>query len=248
MGLLHKQGVDSLEALKMLEEINKENERKTKFQNRIDSLFWGTSKMPDNWTGRRFRNNITKGDVEYLFEQVNARHNAPFRYLKKEGIDSLWLITNSERLYALWYKENRKSKKYTQAFVKDNLNDIKKFRSMFISYLMQTNMSSYPHFEMQLISNVDTTFIYSKGQNLFQIPWDMNEKYKTYNPVLAIAIANLLPNEDYFSSKSRLNPTWSEVEEGIIRQIDFKSSFIDKKKWKKISKMERKKNSREHAI
>ncbi len=240
MGLLQKHGVGSLEALKILEEINKENEHITKFQKRIDSLTWGTSKMPDNWSGRRFTNCIAKSDIKNLFEQVNAKHNAPFRYLRNEGIDSLWLSKNSDRLFDLWYDENKKSKKYTQAFVKDILNDIKKFRGVFISYLNQTNTSRYPYFEMQLISHSDTTFISSLGQNLFQLPWSMNEEYNTYNPDLVITIANLLPNEDYFSSKNNLSPVWSIVEKGIISQIDFKSSFIDKKKWKKIARMKRK--------
>lgn len=245
MELLQEKEVDSSMTVRMLAEINKANERKIKFQHRRDPLVWGTSKILDNWKGKKHIKYIEKPEIDTLLTQINATHTSPLGYLKLNGIDSTWLSNNSERLYDTWFVANSKSKVYIQTFVKDVLADFEKFKGMYFSYLLQRNMSTYPYFEIQLVSkSSDTIRIYSEGQNLFQIPWNINGNYKSYNPNLAIEIAKLLPDEEYFSGKSRLNPSWNDVEEGIVRQIDFKSIFIDRKKWRKIAKLNKMKYSR----
>ncbi len=241
MHILQEKGIDSIKMNGMLAEINRENENRIKYRRRIDSMYWGTSTMLKNWKGKNYRKVITKPEIDYLFSEINIKNNGPFRYLQNEGVDSLWLSENSNRLYNLWFQENKKSKAFRQTYVKYNLENFKQFKECYMLCLLQRNMNNYPCFEVQIISNNnDTTFLKSQGQEFFQIPWNMNEQYKSYNANLAIALGKLLPNEDHFSSEKRLNPKYSDLEKEIINYIDFKSTSIDEKKWKKIAKTERK--------
>ncbi|MPQ48993.1 hypothetical protein GCQ56_18505 [Marinifilum sp. N1E240] len=240
MFLLSEHEIDSTEIEKIISEVNKRNTKRSIMQCYIDSTYWGSTNMLENWSEKRFIKNISKVEIEKLLNQINARHNSPFKYLKVNGIDSIWLKKNSERLIDMLSNGSKKQKPYWTAFYKDLFTDYDNFKWKYAFSLLRRNMDSYPYFEMQMVTrSSDTICINSEGQDLYQIPWTMNGEYKTYNPLLPISISNLIPEEECCSSKNRLNPSWSEIETNIIDWIKFKNYKIDKKKWRKIASEKR---------
>ena len=240
--LLEETQLDSTEIKSLLSEANQRNTKRSSFQRYIDSTYWGSVNMLDNWSERRFIKNISKNEIEKLLIQVNAKHNSPFKYLEINKIDSIWLQKNSERLIDKLSGGNDNRKPYWKEFYKDLFTDYDNFKWKYVFSLLRGNMDTYPYFEMQLHTNSkDTIFINSEGQDLYQIPWNMNGDHKIHNPLLPISISNLLPVEECCSGKNRLNPSWSEVEENLIDWLRFRNYKIDKRKWKKIARENRKK-------
>ena len=135
---------------------------------------------------------------------INVQKETYINYiLSSLEIDSSWLAKNASRLWDSYkpedFKVTEKSKQYCIKCLK-NLEYAKT-----ASYSIQGfNSTDYPFVEIQLIMRKDTAFVNTDGIKPFMLPWNINNKYKSFNPKLSIALGNILPDDDTYTNKHRL--------------------------------------------
>lgn len=219
------------------------NKRINESTRRSDSIFRVKTNMRDNWKGKEFIKNIEKSRVEDLLKEVNSTCKTPFKYFEENGIDSVWLSQNKNRLAKAYLNGKRKTKPYHFEFYRNQFSDLKRLKWDFTYLIMDDCMpGSYTHIEMQLVlKSRDTIRINSEGEGLFLVPWDMNGNYRTLNTMLPVKIAALLPDKKHCSNKTQLSPEWSLLEEYLYEWVNNERVHIDKEKWKKIARENRKK-------
>lgn len=147
---------------------------------------------------------IEKTKIEALINAITVKRESYINYiLANLGIDSAWLENNAARLWELYKpKESKISIKAKEYCIKC----LKNFRyAQIASYAIEGNHSTsdYPLVEIKLISKKDTLLIHTQGQLPYMLPWNMNNRYKSFNPQISIALAAILPYNDY-SNKYRL--------------------------------------------
>lgn len=180
---------------------------------------------------------IEESKVTALLNAVTVKRESYINYLLSNiDIDSIWLNENANRLWELYkpdrFKASEKARDYCIRCLK-NLEYAKK-----ASYGIQgaSSTSDYPFVEIRFISKEDTVFINTGGQRPFMLPWNMNEKYQSFNPNISISLAEILPYDDY-SNKGRLLGSKDRGEysfEGLLTTGIIYNNCVDwTKKWKK---------------
>jgi hypothetical protein len=180
---------------------------------------------------------IEKDKIQALVNAITVKRESYINFiLANLDIDSAWLESNAARLWELYKpKESKISAKAKEYCIKC----LKNFKyAQHSSYAIQERFgtSDYPYVEIKLICKRDTLIINTRGQLPFMLPWNMNNKYESYNPNIAIALADILPYDEY-SNRDRLLGSKDSGEysfEGILsRGIIFGQCFDRTKKRKK---------------
>ena len=219
MKILKSNGISKSKARKMTREINERNKRRVLLKQKVDSIAWGTSKRPENWTGKRDRGKIDMATVREFFSILNPKSLSPYPYLKGNGIDSIWLKKNEARLYEKWKEMFPEANNQTKREISLALKDFKLFKKTFFSILLSRNFTTYPYMEVVIEKkNQDSVLLTSRGQGFFQLPFEVNSR-KLYNPEIAISISKLVPDEKFYSVSKRLNPKWEKIEKAILWKI-----------------------------
>jgi hypothetical protein len=180
---------------------------------------------------------IDDSKIVALLNAITAKEESFINnYLFSLGIDSVWLNENASRLWDLYkpdrFKVSEKARDYCVRCLK-NLEYARK-----ASYAIQgsSSTSDYPFVEIRLINEKDTVFINTDGQKPFMLPWNVNEKYQSFNPQISIALADILPYDDY-SNRGRLlgyNGRREHSFEGLLTTGIIYDHCVDQtKKWKK---------------
>jgi hypothetical protein len=179
---------------------------------------------------------IDERKIIALLNAITTKRESYINYiLFSLDIDSVWLNDNANRLWELYkpdrFKVSEKARDYCIRCLK-NLKYAQK-----ASYGIQgaNSTSDYPFVEIRLVNKKDTVFINTMGQRPFMLPWNINEKYQSFNPRISIALADILPYEDY-SNKGRLLGSKGSGEysfEGLLTTGIIYSNCVDRtKKWK----------------
>lgn len=228
--LLKSRGISKSRAKKLTKQVNNQIDRKIAFKEKLDSIVWGTSSKPENWKGKRKIGSINKELLENLVNTINSKKISPYNYLRDTGIDSAWLQSNSKRLFENWLKLHPNAKEQSKSNISEALKDYNLFKKAFFHYITPGNFTHYPFFEISFITKSnDTIRLESRGQGQYQVPWTLNDK-KNYNPKLSILISNLIPDQQFYSVKSRLDPDWSQTEEGILNAFERVQNMYESKK------------------
>jgi hypothetical protein len=166
---------------------------------------WYSSRLKlENIKAKTEIGEIEENKIMTLLRAITAQKESFINYyLSSLDIDSIWLENNASRLWELYrpvkFKASEKSKEYCIKCLK-NIEYAQK-----ASYRIQGDQSTsdYPFVEIRIISKRDTILINTGGQKPFMLPWNIDDKYKSYNPQISIALANILPFDDY-TNKDRL--------------------------------------------
>ena len=151
------------------------------------------------------------------------------------SIDSMWHLSNKDRLVSDWLTTYENSDKLEKEYAKYVLNDFKQFQRMAYYHVLQSNTSGYSSVTIAFENDSDTLFVHSTGQESFLIPWESDTTYKNYDPKVSELVSQFLPT-DILINKRTLNPKLEEFEQGILRELSFKVNFFDRKKFKKSLK------------
>lgn len=147
---------------------------------------------------------IEESKIANLLDAVTAKKESYINYiLPCLGIDSVWLSDNADRLWELYkpegFKVSEEAKKYC-------IECLKNFEyAQRASYGIQgaSSTSDYPFVEIRVIIKEDTIFINTAAQMPLMLPWNIADKYQSFNPRISVALADILPYDDY-SNKGRL--------------------------------------------
>jgi hypothetical protein len=148
---------------------------------------------------------IEETKISTLLNAITAKKESYINYiLSNLDIDSAWMIDNADRLWEQYkpdrFKVSEKARDYCIRCLK-NFEYAQK-----ASYTIQgeRSTSDYPFVEIRLITKKDTVFINTEGQKPYMLPWNINGRYQSFNPKISIALADILPYDNY-SNKSRLD-------------------------------------------
>jgi hypothetical protein len=183
---------------------------------------------------------IEEARINALLSAITATRASYINYyLSSLNIDSIWLEENASRLWEQYkpdkFKVSEKAKAYCIKCLKNE-----KFAQK-ASYRIQgaSSTSDYPFVEIRIFSKSDTIFINTGGQEPFMLPWNMDGKYRSYNPRISIALADILPFGDY-SNKKRLlgnNGRGENSFEGLLTTGIIYDNCVDRRKKRKRWKL-----------
>lgn len=180
---------------------------------------------------------IDDGKITALLNAITARKESYINYvLFSLDIDSVWLNDNANRLWELYKPDRFKVSKKAREYCIRCLQNLKYAQKASYGIQGASRTSDYPFVEIRLVSKKDTVFINTEGQRPFMLPWNVNEKYQSFNPRISIALADILPYEDY-SNKKRLLGSKDRGDysfEGLLATGVIYSNCVDKRgKWKR---------------
>lgn len=199
----------NLDNMKLLDklDINKDKDSLTNLVNSVIASRhpWYSSRIKlENIKTRTEIGEIEETKIRTLLNAITAQKESFINYfLSSLDIDSVWLENNASRLWELYRPEKFKVSEKSKEYCIKCLKNIKYAQKA--SYRIQGDRSTsdYPFVEIRFMNKGDTIFINTGGQKPFMLPWNIDDKYKSYNPKISIALANILPFDDY-TNKDRL--------------------------------------------
>lgn len=141
------------------------------------------------------------------------------------GKDSLWLVSNAEKLWKS-YTKNRKTTKEIDSIAISTIKDYDRVNKVASSLQGSVWTDDYPLVIVSVIKEKDTLSAYSYGQYPYMLPWNL-KKRQIYNSKIPAVIAELLPNK-FPSNKERLSG--ENFENSLVGGI-YKAFLADKESY-----------------
>ncbi|MBS7255336.1 hypothetical protein [Flavobacterium branchiicola] len=179
-------------------------ENKFQIQNQ---KFWLTPLEKPDSIIKKVDSKLVSELVRLLTQKDSVSFDQP---LVSFGRDSLWLVSNAEKLWKAYAKKTKTTE--IDSIAISIIKDYEKANKVALSLQGSVWTDDYPLVVVNVIKEKDTLSAYSFGQYPYMLPWIL-KKRKVYNSKIPEVIAELLP--DIFpSNKERLSGQ------------DFDNSFI----------------------
>jgi hypothetical protein len=180
---------------------------------------------------------VESNKIRALFDAIIAQRESQANYiLPNLGIDSSWLNDNAGRLWNLYKLKRYKASEKAEAYCIRCIKNREYAKRSAFGIQGSPSTSDYPFVEIKLITRLDTLVINTGGQEPFMLPWNMNNKYKSFNPRLSLALADILPFDEY-TNKQRLRG-YKEAGpfsfEGLLTKGIIQEHCVEKNKKKKL--------------